>query len=100
MSYALETTDGDPLGFLFLAGEGEGDSGDCIFRAFPMKAELLDTKEVESLFDYQELWEFQWTRTPVGIDIRHLKTGDTATLVGDVLMIQGLVYKAVQMEDS
>ncbi len=100
MSYILQNMAGEHLGFLLLAGDVAEGSGDCIFRVCPMKAELFDTAEAGQLFLYHDLGEFQWAMTATGLEMRHSETGEAATLVGDVLTIQGHVYRAVPLEDS
>jgi hypothetical protein len=97
MSYAIQNTDGEHLGFLFVLAEKEGSGGDCIFRSLPFTPELFDAPESELLFHYQELGEFQWAVTQQGLEIQHPETGETAAITGDTLNINGLIYRVVDM---
>ena len=60
MTFAIQTTDGQHLGFLLFAGGPE--SGDCIFRSLPNESGNFDIAESEHLFDLQQRGEFRWSR--------------------------------------
>ena len=72
MSFAIKDKNGEHLGFLLLAGEGE--KGDCIFRSLPNKSELFETPESEILSQYQEQGEFVWKVIGEKIEIENPET--------------------------
>jgi len=95
MSYAIQNTNGEHLGFLLLSGEGE--NGDCIFRSLPKNPELFESNETKLLYSYQEQGEFQWLVTSDGLKIKHPSTGNTALISGNELNINGQLFKIIKI---
>ena len=58
MSFAIQSIDGQHLGFLLFAG-GPAE-GDCIFRSLPSETEGFELPESDHLFELQQQGEFRW----------------------------------------
>src|SRR5262245_45696391 len=65
-SVVLQTADGAHLGFMLCSADLDQASGDCVFVAVPMQAELLDTPAAGLLLARREAGESSWR--VVGLD--------------------------------
>jgi len=98
MSFAILNSDGDHLGFLLLAGEG--DSGDCIFRSLPAKSELFDSEPSEVLYYLQEQGEFSWRRHAEQIEVSGPSQVVVASINDQVLLVGRVAFKVVPLNAS
>lgn len=57
LTFAIQNSNGDHLGFLLMVGS---TSGDCIFRSLPATANNLDTPATKHLFALQNQGGFSW----------------------------------------
>ncbi len=64
MTFVLRTPEGEDVGVLLFADE-EGETGDCILRAFPPTPLPVS----DFLFELQELGEFHWRLNGKGFEI-------------------------------
>jgi hypothetical protein len=84
---ALKTPDGDLLGFLLLATDG--DEGDCVVMTFP--AAPLDRADSEAILanSHPVAGELRFRRTPEGLEVAaplplRLKTLEDGTFEGTI----------------
>ena len=98
MSYAIQNKDGEHLGFLLMAGEGE--KGDCIFRSLPNKSELFETPGSEILSQLQEQGEFEWQVTNGKVEIEHPETKERAVIEDGMMKIGDYHFKAISIAAS
>ncbi|PPC75236.1 hypothetical protein C4K68_21600 [Pokkaliibacter plantistimulans] len=66
---ALQTSDGQHIGFTLFHPDFGADKGDCVFIIVPKSIELFESKEVSTLLDIKESGEHPWVRSEDGVTI-------------------------------
>ncbi|MCE9638259.1 MAG: hypothetical protein K8T90_21365 [Planctomycetes bacterium] len=69
----LQNADGAHLGFMLCSPSLDEPSGDCVFIAVPIQAELFDTPAAAVLFERRDAEESSWrvtSREPLSVAVR------------------------------
>ena len=99
MSFAIQSTDGQHLGFLLFAG-GPAE-GDCIFRSLPSDSEGFNLPESDYLFELQQRGEFRWIDVGDGSFRIECDSEETvANIVGGQMKSSSHEFRVVRLDSE
>lgn len=98
MTYAIQNSEGQHMGFLLMAG-GE-TSGDCIFRSLPRESELFDTNDAKLLYEMQLLGEFSYLVAGDTVTFKHPRFSRNVSMRGGLLKAGDIEFRVQRAKKS